>query len=171
VSNLFNKNDRVKTASGSRVAGRVYIVACSLATAAGGKVCDPKLCAHAAKEYVWVLWPGLQKTYSYHYTELLYDLTAPTAEEGTEKIEIKDNYLEKAKQVIKDAIKPKPPAPELDKEFWRLYHGFDRVKLDRNGRPFLYEVKADERPPLKVEEIDWKKYNGFVRSKTYRKDA
>lgn len=168
MANTFVKGDRVKTAQGTRTDGKVLIIACKLATAAGGKTCDPKLCPHPLKDkdMVWVLWSGMTKSYSYHYTELEYD-TSPIASD--DKADVKDDYIEKAKVAIKDAIKPKEP--ELDKDFWRLYGGFDKVKLDRNGRPFLYAVKVDECAPLKNEEIDWKKYHGFIRSKTYRKIA
>jgi hypothetical protein len=165
MANPFNIKDRVKTTNGARSNGRVYLIACALATAAGGKTCDPKTCTDATKDYVWVMWSGMQKAYSYHYTELERDVSP------TETVDIKDDYIEKAKQAIKDMVKPKPVEPELGKDFWTAYNGFSKVKYDRNGRPFVKEIKQDESPPLKTEEVDFEKYVGRVRSKTYRKDT
>jgi hypothetical protein len=168
MSNTFVHRDIVKTTTGSRTGGKVLIVACKLATAAGGKTCDPKTCTHPDKDYVWVVWQGMTKSYSYHYTELEYD-TSPVASD--DNAVMKDEYIEKAKAAIKDAVSSKPIAQEFDKDFWLQYNGHARMKYDRNGKPYIKEISPDATPSLKNEEIDHEKYSGRVRSKSYRKDA
>jgi hypothetical protein len=177
LTNTFVRGDVVKTTNNTRTDGVVFVVACSLATKAGGKTCDPKTCAHPVKDYVWVLWPGSRNlltgattTYSHHYTELEYDgsktslvgaakASTPSdtpvpdvpAKEDTKK---KDDYLENAKQVIKSKI-----TAESQAEFWKNYNGFTRLKYDRSGRPFVVEA-APIKPPIPGDEVDWDVYHG-----------
>lgn len=189
--NPFRPLNKVKTLPASpnqRRNGTVAYTACSLATVAGGKTCKFITCTHNPKDYVWVLWPGEKKLFSYHHTDLELEakvapktITIPVpaeekkteATEDSQKESLRDEYLDKAKQAIKDKVAKAAPASSSSyghPDFWKHYHGFTKVKYDRYGRAFLHEIETIQKPVIPDNEIDWSVYNGYKKG-SLRKES
>lgn len=158
----FKIKDKVKTAAGTRNGGVVAYIACIQATQAGGKTCDRKTCQHPddQRTIVWVLWQGTKTTMSYHHAELAFD--KETIKEDTTLPEPGDSVytsapnIDSMKKVITDEEKKRAEA-------FRIYAGFDKVKFDKNGKPYLKEIIVEDKVPIKNEDINWQVYNGFER--------
>jgi hypothetical protein len=162
--NPYKIFDRVKTSGKNAVGkpgattrfnGRVKYIACQLATTSGGKTCDKDNCLHQIQDYVFVIWPTMTKTMSYHYSELDYEpgyapipnpvlpdakdlKTAPTTAKDIAMDKIKDNvsnvlklpdrsyYFGNAKH--RTYVEKKPLTnEELTPDFWRKYTGIDWI--------------------------------------------
>lgn len=165
MPNTFKLGNRVKAVipSTQRRNGKVRHIACYLATAAGGKICSKVLCPHAVKDHVWVVWPD-NSMYSYHYSNLDMELSqapTPALSETTDVPSVaaeapapkKDDYIEKAKDAIAKLTKPKTPAVD----FFRGYNGFDKMKFDRSGKPYI-QSEFTTGPEISAEELDWDTY-------------
>lgn len=175
MANPFKVGDRVKTATNTKLNGKVTYIACGLATVKGGKLCDKRTCKHTIKDNVWVDWPDGSK-FSYHHTELTHDAaqvpapppTLPSAEmmKETSGDDKKDAYLDKAKKAIKDVISP--AAKPAQQDFFRSYNGYDKIKYDRFGRPYLKSEYVPG-PPIMADELNWDRYTGFNMTAPIRK--
>lgn len=174
MANPYKVGDKVKCVNAVRLNGKVKYLACGLATAAGGRVCDKKTCPHTIKDNVWVSWPD-GSIYSYHHTELAHDASQPPAAAPTLPSAVavaaeaeeasgdpkKDEYIEKAKAAIAKVMKPKPAtiaSTNTTTDFYRGYNGFDKMKYDRSGRPYI-QSEFTTGPVIGAEELDWDTYN------------
>lgn len=157
--NTFKIGDNVKTSDGKHINGKVKYIACYGATATGRKngniKCSRSKCNHKAKEYVWVMWPSKLTTTSYHCKEI--QLSQNKSVEGP----IGNKEIQTPKEIIEKVIEKKNTS---NIEFWRRYNGFSKLKVDRAGRPFIYDVEPHSNP-IKEGKMDWDSYNGFASRK------
>lgn len=155
--NPFKYQDIVKTVEDKedRKGGVVMGTACVAATKAGGNLCKPDQCSHSNQDFVWVKWPS-GKICSYNFKELEKDTVSKTT------------TIEDVKKMVKEHMTPKKDA-SVD---WNRYNGYTKVKVDRQGRPYLQESVGMESttPPLKESEVDWAAYAGFKRG-PYKKSV
>ncbi len=179
MPNPFKPNDIVKTIAATiygaqRVGGVVKYVACRAATIAGGKTCDKKLCPHSPKEMIWVKWATTIALMTYHYNELAHDQTTAASTttsappiDPTPTVNITDNpketdeqYIERTKDAIKEALKQKDKPID---DFWGKYNGFDKLRYDRNGRQYIQRTEQEPKQPIENDQIDWENYTGRSR--------
>ena len=171
----FIKGDLVKISAKAIAAGTtvrsggvVKHVACYLATAAGGKTCDKKTCAHAIKDYVWVSFPT--GTFSYHHEELDYDgvkatTVMPDAKEFAAKAADAAATIRRAKE---DGTLGADNGRMTDVD-WKIY----TTKLP--GDTQTRTARRMTRTPEVIEsddEINWAAYIGIDRTQepgSYRK--